>query len=134
METVRFFRRFFKAENDEKTKTRQNAENKQTFELQFAFDRIREKFKLGGKTCQNAESKQTFDLTGKIEIEGKTRQNAENKQTFGIFHIIVAKYSVFFKHCDSYCFKTKINKGDYVCPLHTVLWSNRRPIKLKKGS
>ena len=75
-----FFRRYFKAENDEKT--RQNAENKQTFDLQFAFDRIREKFKLWGKTCQNAKSKQTFDLTGKIEIEGKTRQNAKNKQTF----------------------------------------------------
>ena len=37
------------------------------------------------KTRQNAENKQTFDLTGKIEIEGKTRQNAENKQTFGLF-------------------------------------------------
>ena len=32
------------------------------------------------KTRQNAENKQTFDLTGKIEIVRKTRQNAENKQ------------------------------------------------------
>ena len=36
------------------------------------------------KTRQNAENKQTFDLTGKIEIEEKTRQNAENKQTFDL--------------------------------------------------
>ena len=34
------------------------------------------------KTRQNSENKQTFDLMGKIEIEGKTCQNAENKQTF----------------------------------------------------
>ena len=38
------------------------------------------------KTRQNAENKQTFDLSGKIDIEGKTRQNTENKQTFGIFY------------------------------------------------
>ena len=36
------------------------------------------------KTRQNAENKQTFDSTGKIQIEGKTRQNAESKQTFGL--------------------------------------------------
>ena len=36
------------------------------------------------KTRQNVENKQTFDLTGKIEIERKTRQNAENKQTFDL--------------------------------------------------
>ena len=36
------------------------------------------------KTRQNAENKQTFGLTYKIEIEGKTRQNAENKQTFSL--------------------------------------------------
>ena len=36
---------------------------------------------LREKTRQNAENKQTFDLTGKIGIEGKTCQNAENKQT-----------------------------------------------------
>ena len=37
------------------------------------------------KTRQNGENKQTFDLTltGKIEIKEKTRQNTENKQTFG---------------------------------------------------
>ena len=35
-----------------------------------------------GKTRQNAENKQTFDLTTKIEMNEKTRQNAENKQTF----------------------------------------------------
>ena len=34
---------------------------------------------LRGKSRQNAENRQTFDLTGKIEIEGKTRQNAKNK-------------------------------------------------------
>ena len=40
---------------------------------------------MEGKTRQTAENKQTFYLTGKIEIEGKsgkTRQNAKNKQTF----------------------------------------------------
>ena len=34
------------------------------------------------KTRQNADSKQTFDLTRKIEIERKSCQNTENKQTF----------------------------------------------------
>ena len=34
------------------------------------------------KTRQNTENKQTFDLIGNIENEGKSRQNAENKQTF----------------------------------------------------
>ena len=29
------------------------------------------------KTRQNAENKQTFGLTGEIDIEEKTRQNAE---------------------------------------------------------
>ena len=38
----------------------------------------------GEKTRQIAENKQTFDLSGKIEIKGKTRQNTENKQTFGL--------------------------------------------------
>ena len=42
------------------------------------------KIEIERKTRQNAENKQTFDLTGKIEIEGKTRQNAENKQTFDL--------------------------------------------------
>ena len=39
------------------------------------------------KTRQNAENKHTFDFerkSGKIEIEGKTRQNAENKQPFDL--------------------------------------------------
>ena len=40
------------------------------------------KIKIEEKTRQNAENKQTFDLTGKIEYDGKTRQNEENKQTF----------------------------------------------------
>ena len=31
--------------------------------------------KFIGKSRQNAENKQTFDLTGKIEINEKTRQN-----------------------------------------------------------
>ena len=41
---------------------------------------------LMGKTRQNTENKQTFDLTRniEIEIEGKTRQNAKNKQTFDL--------------------------------------------------
>ena len=42
----------------------------------------REKLKLRGKTRQNTQNKETFDLAGKIEIEGRTRQNAENKQAF----------------------------------------------------
>ena len=42
------------------------------------------KIEIEGKTRQNVENKQTFDFRVKIEIEpeGKTRQNAENKQTF----------------------------------------------------
>ena len=40
------------------------------------------KIEIGEKTRQNAENKQTFHLNGKIEIREKTRQNAENKQTF----------------------------------------------------
>ena len=34
------------------------------------------------KTRQNAENKQTFGLKWKTEINEKTRQNVENKQTF----------------------------------------------------
>ena len=48
-------------------KSRQNVENKQTFELT-------EKFEIEGKTRQHAENKQTLDLKEKIGIEGKTRQ------------------------------------------------------------
>ena len=33
------------------------------------------------KSRQSAENKQTFDLTAKIEINEKTRQTAENQQT-----------------------------------------------------
>ena len=33
------------------------------------------------KSRQNAENKQTFGFTGNIEINEKTRQNTENKQT-----------------------------------------------------
>ena len=36
------------------------------------------------KTRQNAENKQTFDLTAKIEIDEKTRQSGENKQTLNL--------------------------------------------------
>ena len=36
------------------------------------------------KTRQFAENKQTFDLTGKIETKGKTRQNSKNKQTLDL--------------------------------------------------
>ena len=39
------------------------------------------------KSRQNAENKQTFALMGKIEFEQfeeKSRQTAENKQTFGL--------------------------------------------------
>jgi len=39
------------------------------------------KLKFGQKSRQNAENKQTFDLNEEIEINEKTRQNAENKQT-----------------------------------------------------
>ncbi len=45
---------------------------------------------MRGKTRQSAENKQTFDLidrlTGKIEIDGKwkSRQNGENKQNFDL--------------------------------------------------
>ena len=38
---------------------------------------------IGGKTRQNAENKQTFDLTAIFGINEKTCQNAENKQSFG---------------------------------------------------
>ena len=41
----------------------------------FVSNKIRE------KSRQNTENKQTFELTGKIENEWKSRQNAENKQT-----------------------------------------------------
>ena len=36
---------------------------------------------LRGKTRENAENKQTFGLPGKFETNEKTRQNIENKQT-----------------------------------------------------
>ena len=36
------------------------------------------------KSRQTAENKQTFDLMGKIENEEKTRQSARNKQTFDL--------------------------------------------------
>ena len=45
-----------------------------------------------GKTRQIAENKQTFDLSGKIEIEGKNRQNAENKETFSLWKLMIFKY------------------------------------------
>ena len=41
-------------------------------------------WKIMKKTRQNTENKQTFDLIGNIENEGKSRQNAENKQTFDL--------------------------------------------------
>ena len=50
----------------------------------------REKIKIEGKTRQIAENKQTFDLSGKIEIEGKNRQNAENKQTFSLWKLMIS--------------------------------------------
>ena len=40
-----------------------------------------------GKSRQNAENKQTFGLTGKIEIDEKSRSNVENKQMTGIFRV-----------------------------------------------
>ena len=83
-------------------KTRQNAENKQTFDL-------RAKIWNWGKSRQNAENKQTlysiendenlklrekfvktlkkktnFCSMGKVEIARKICQNAENKQTFDL--------------------------------------------------
>ena len=45
-------------------------------------------YEVEGKTRQNTENKQTFDLGRKIEIEGKTRQIAENKQTFDLTRIM----------------------------------------------
>ena len=57
-------------------KTRQNAENKQTFGL----NRKNEVERKNSSKCR----KQSFDFMGKLEIEGKTRQNAENKQTFNL--------------------------------------------------
>ena len=41
------------------------------------------------KTRQNGENKQTFDFTGKIEINEKIRQNVESKQKTGLFSISV---------------------------------------------
>jgi len=64
----------FRFKNNEKT--RQNAENKRTFDLTGKIETR--------KNRQNAENRQTFDLTGKIELDGKTRQNAENKQTLDL--------------------------------------------------
>ena len=64
-----------KTEIDEKT--RQNTENKQTFDLTA-------KIKIEEKTRQTDGNKQTLDLTAKIEIDGNSRQNAENKQTYVI--------------------------------------------------
>ena len=59
-------------------KIRQNAENKQTYDLMG-------KNEIEEKVRQSAGDKQTFDfLRGKIDIERKTRQNAENKQTFDL--------------------------------------------------
>ena len=36
------------------------------------------KIEIEGKTRQNAENKQTFDLKGKIDIERKTRLKLNN--------------------------------------------------------
>ena len=58
-----------------------------------------EKLKLCRKSRQNAENKQTFVLTGKIEINEKTRQNAENKQTCDLpgknWYVLYVKGAVF---------------------------------------
>ena len=40
------------------------------------------KIGIKGKTRQNTENKQTFDMMAKIEIEEKNRKNAKSKQTF----------------------------------------------------
>ena len=66
---------------------------------------------MRGKSRQNAENKQTFDLTGKIEIEieggnRKTRQNAENKQTFDL----TGKVEIDFQFQDSGCLTQGENK------------------------
>ena len=66
---------FFSVHTENNEKSRQYAENKQTFDLTG-------KIEKGKKTCQTAENKQTCDFSGKIQIDGKSRQNAENKQTF----------------------------------------------------
>ena len=75
-------------------KTRQNAENKQTFESTA-------KIEIEEKTCQNAENKHTLDLTWKIEIEEKTCQIAENKQTFSTFLDNLFSKSLFIGICIS---------------------------------
>ena len=81
----------FTGEKKMKKKSRQNAENKQTFDF-------RGRMKLRGKkSSQNTENKQTFDLTGKnlkMKLRGKTRQNPENKQTF-LFLLFIFFYPLF---------------------------------------
>ena len=86
-------------------KTRQNAENKQTFD--FVFDSTpwniefegknlvkplkinklliwRERLKLREKSRQITESKQTLDFWEKMKLREKSRQNAWNKQTLDL--------------------------------------------------
>ena len=50
---------------------------KKTLKINKLLD-LKGKIEINEKTRQNAEDKQTFGLTGKIEIDEKTRQNAEN--------------------------------------------------------
>ena len=71
-------------------KSRQNAENKQTFDLTA-------KIGINEKIRQNTENKQTFNLTAKIGVEGKTRQITENKQTFDLTPQTLKHYCVFHK-------------------------------------
>ena len=51
------------------------------------------KLSVEWKSRQTAENKQTFDLSRKIDIEGKSRQTVENKQTFGIPQDFAAMFS-----------------------------------------
>ena len=53
-----------------------------TLKINKTFD-LTTKIEINEKTRQIAENKQTFDLKAKIEIE-KTRQNTENKQTLDL--------------------------------------------------
>ena len=38
--------------------------------------------KMKKKSRQNAENKQTFDFRGRMKLREKSRQNTKNKQTF----------------------------------------------------
>ena len=63
-------------------KTRQNAENQQTFGLKGKIESNEKNSSKRRK--QNKPLVWRLTMTAKIEINEKSRQNAENKQTFGL--------------------------------------------------